>query len=73
MARDVAQTPSNAPWLAAIRRAGPGRVLVDVPCLKAIYEAAATDEQKQRDRGNSGRIRTEFVVDQGMYEDGRYD
>jgi hypothetical protein len=47
-------------------------IVVNCRRLRTIYEASATDEKKQRDKGASGRVKTNFEVKMSDYESGRY-
>jgi hypothetical protein len=57
----------------AIIRMDEDEIILDATRLKRIYDATATPEKKVRDKGASGRIRTDFPVNMADYESGRYD
>lgn len=68
---DIESAPS--PLGSAIVRMDEDEIILDADRLNMIYNASVTPEKKVRDKGASGRIRTDFPANIGDYESGRYD
>lgn len=74
MSRDVNELSSrDITSLGCVKRIRPGLLAVDVERLRATRTAQAPAGAGRSALNASGIVKAGFVVDQNMYEDGRYE
>lgn len=69
---EVELRPMTSALGSAVVRLTDEQIVINRRRLRIIYQASATPEKKDRDKGASGMLKTDFPVEMSDYQNGRY-